>query len=290
MSPLIIWVHLCLFSLAYAEPEETQAKPASEIGADHAADLVDESASTPQVSSLPRSLDVALALDFGDHLLQTHQLADARSWYRLVLFMDEPGVDRNIVHFRLGLAYERDGLWSQAVESYLQVGDEDADPNVAGQARDWRNLEARGAYRAALCDFRAGGEDRESGLTEVARAYADTSWGRQAPYTSAVMWLEQRDLARAHVTFLRLSLEDGDRGDPWRERAEDFAARTRTPPEYRSPVLAGALGLVPGLGHAYVGQPLDGAAVALLNGTLGVWSASLLSRGLREDRWFEVGA
>lgn len=212
------------------------------------------------------SLDSQTASGFADALMAADDPYNALTWYRLALYLDPARPDADALRFRQALAYERGERFPAAVFAYGQVG--------GGLADD-------AAYRAALADYHAGNPlSADVGLERLPLFYPDSNLLPQAAFARGVLALESRDLDAAVVRFSAFPYPDS----PLAPRAAALASAAQEPVERRSPALAGALSIVPGLGQLYAGHPGDAAMAALVNIPVGVTSALLLTDGIRTHR------
>jgi TM2 domain-containing membrane protein YozV len=208
--------------------------------------------------------DPIRAASFADQLMREDDPYNALTFYRWSLFLGGPEAD---LRFKIGLAYERGARWEAASYTY-------------GLVRG--PLAERAAYRAAICAFRGG----EPALANLGfQELREEPWRNQVTYTFGLLALEAHDLDLARDAFGAVPIDS-----PWSVRARALAQEAETDLPHRSPVLAGTLSIVPGLGQIYAGHLGDGIVAALANGAIGLWSATLLVDGIQRERVWEMGA
>ena len=218
------------------------------------------------------SVDARTARAFGDHLLQTGDAYNALTWYRLALFLEPDAPDADALRFRMALAWERGERYPAAVFAYGQV---------TGPLMD------QATYRAAVADFEAGNLLSADHTLETLTLYSpDSVWAPRAAYTRGVLALQAHDLPTASARFATFAYVDS----PLAVRASALAAAAAEPVRKKSPGLAAALSVVPGLGQLYTGHPGDAAMAAALNIPIGLGAGLLLADGLQTGRPVEIAA
>jgi hypothetical protein len=204
----------------------------------------------------PPAVDAATAAAFADHLLAGGDAYGALGWYRLSDFLaPDPATT-----FRIGLAYEHGERFAAAADVYGRLDSPDA------------------ALRAAICLHRAGEPGRaELVLTELPLRYPGSPQAEHAGYIRGLLALEAHDLEAAAA---RLSAVTGPLSQP----AAALSQAALQPIPHRSPGLATTLSLIPGVGQLYAGHVGDGLLALAVSGGLGLWSGTLLSVGISEQR------
>ena len=188
---------------------------------------------------------------FGDWLLTRGDAYRAIGAYERYLFLTPDAADGDLVRYRIALAYFTGNQLAAAHRAAVAVA-------------TGRRLVL---HAARLLDGRA-----LYGLKRYADA-VDLLQGDPSPYARWVTgWshLEAWDFAAARKTFASL--------DTPRGRAMHKALGTHLDLPYRSPVLAGVLSIVPGLGHAYLGMWGVAASAFLWNGAF-AWGLVETFRG-----------
>lgn len=244
---------LCLLAVTLAaEPTPAPAAPSSPAPA-------------PAPPELP-SVDSARASAFADSLMEAGDPYNALTWYRLALFLEPDRPDAQAIRFREALAYERGQRYPAAVFAYGQVSGALADD---------------AAYRSAVADFHAGNPlSADLNLERVPLFFPDSALLPQAAFARGYLALQSKDLSAAAQRFEAFNYPDS----PLAPRAAALAASAREPLPHKSPALASALSLVPGLGQLYAHHPGDAAMAALVNIPLGVTSGLLIADAVENRR------
>lgn len=204
----------------------------------------------------------ASSLRFGDALLAEGDNYRAITEYKRALFLAQDA-DRTVregIHLRIGLAYLRGEQHDAALATLRQV-ESDA-------------LAFEASLYAGLAHHLAGRHDRAL-LLERSLPLAPQGQPRA------------RDRAHYLLGFAALELSDGARAQGFFEQLQDSRLRERLAAgasglsklETRSPLAAGLLAILPGAGHAYVGE--WGVALAALtwNALFGLALAESIRRG-----------
>ena len=204
----------------------------------------------------PPTVDAATAAAFADHLLSSGDAYGALSWYRLSEFL----APSPTTTFRIGLAYEHGERFESAAHVYERLDTPEA------------------ALRTALCLHRAGGaEAADALLAALPLRHPASPQAEHADYIRGVLALEVHDLSGAAGHFSSVS---GALAGP--AAALSSAAQVEIP--QRSPGLASALSLVPGVGQMYAGHVGDGLIAMGVTGGLSLWGGTMLATGIVEDR------
>jgi len=211
--------------------------------------------STFLVSTAPCACDAPSTRAFADALLAEGDAYRAIGEYKRFLFLVPEGPDADAAHFAMGLAYLRGGQSQAAAELYDQLAEQG--PRLSAEAR----LQA--------------GYARYVGGQSARAAENLTRWLRQEGPTASTP-------SRLRATYLLGWAELASGG------ASSAAHRFQALPDFlgkkslveqtlafdalpsRSPVVAGLLSIIPGLGHVYIGQPAVGAAALSWNALFGL--------------------
>jgi len=134
-------------------------------------------------------------------------------------------------------------------------------------ARAGRWDQARQEYEAAAAAY-----------DEYARAHPKTREADEARWRRAWSFLLAHRFELAERAFQ--AIEPPSRhAEPARALAEESRRLTRR--RRKSPLLAGILGIVPGLGHFYSGRYMDGLTAVAVDGFLGWGAASAFKHGAK---------
>ncbi len=208
----------------------------------------------------PRPAEAAEALRYGDWLSAQGDLYRAIGEYQRVRYLAPGGALADAAGLAMARAYAQGGKPDAAVIGLRRLAVEASDPATRDAAL---YLQASVRYRAgqagaALAPLQAylkleppaGGPGRTAGLGLLALARL-----RDGDASGARLALEALPAGEAEkAAELRRVLDEVDKAP------------------HRSPVAAGLLSAVlPGLGHAYAGDPVAGAGALALNG-LFVWA------------------
>ncbi|MDG1480459.1 MAG: hypothetical protein P8R54_12750 [Myxococcota bacterium] len=204
----------------------------------------------------PPTVDAATAAAFADHLLSSGDAYAALSWYRLSEFL----APSPTTTFRIGLAYEHGERLEAAADVYGRLDTPEA------------------ALRAALCLHRSGStQAADARLAVLQLRHPTAPQADHADYIRGVLALEAHDLSAAADHFSAVS---GGLAEP----AAALSIAAQEPIPQRSPGVASALSLVPGVGQMYAGHVGDGLIAMGVTGGLSLWGGSMLATGIVEDR------
>ncbi len=166
--------------------------------------------------------------------------------------------------FRIGESYFKGEKYAEA-EATL-------DDFLSRFPKDGRAAEAR----MLLCECSLAQGDKDAGLSCLAGVAARSQAEGATPAADAALtrmgWVyaDSGDWPRAKESFGRVSGQGRAAGGL--DRVAEGLSRADEIPR-KSPLLAGALSVVPGAGQLYVGRPRDALFAFLLNGAL-IWAAA----------------
>lgn len=222
-------------------------------------------------ASATASQDALGTLRFADWLLQKGDPYRAIGEYERFRFLAPSSPFDEVVRYRIALAYLVGEQYEMAGSLAARLSeDQAADPEVREAAwllggRALYGLKLYPAADAHLSEFL--GQERRTPLARGWAAY-------QLAWVRLKAWDFQASLE---------PLAKVPPGTPWSDAAQAMRAelsRGVTVP-YRSPVVAGLLSIVPGLGHFYLGQFGTGVSAMLWNGAFG-WG---LYETIRAQQW-----
>jgi tetratricopeptide (TPR) repeat protein len=210
------------------------------------------------------SPEAARTLDFAESLLEEGDHYRAIGEYKRALFLGLEDAPAAQARYRIGVAYLRGEQPSAAAEHYARLIPRSGPALKPG-------LELQLAYALAL-----GGEAlrAQAALSSWLAAHDSDPEVPRARYLLGWSWISLEHPVEAFAQFTALPDFDG------KQSLLDGTASLETLPR-KSPLTAGLLSAVPGLGHVYLGQPLIGLAALLWNG---LFSFALVHT-LRTQQW-----
>jgi tetratricopeptide (TPR) repeat protein len=217
-------------------------------------------APAPSPATPPRPAEAAEALRFGDWLAAQGDLYRAIGEYQRVRFLAPGGALADAAGLAMARAYAEGGKPDAAVTALRRVAVEASDAVTRDAA----------LYLQASVRYRAG---QAGAALAPLQAYLKLEPPAGGPgRTAGLGLLVLAKLRDGDASGARLALEALPAGEA--EKAADLrlALDEVAGAPHRSPVVAGLLSVVlPGLGHAYAGDPAAGAGALALNG-LFVWA------------------
>lgn len=247
-------MHALAFALLLAAqtPDAPPPTPSAPVDAPSTTD-----AAPPPVDAPPPSGDAQLALSFADHLFLDGDWYRAISEYRRYLFLVKGrSAEAPRAALAIGEAYLRGEQWDAAGRQLDGIAQRAADEPL-------RRIALFGAGRAYLLDgrpeyakprFRLLVEDQQTPRELLEEAQWLLAWGQ----------FDAGELELAEKTFMTIAAAGGRRAMAARGVVD--ALRTRAAVDFKDPLLAGVLSLVPGLGHFYLGQWGVGLTSLVWNG------------------------
>jgi tetratricopeptide (TPR) repeat protein len=236
-----------------AAPARTGSSPTAPAGAAPAAtdaNLVPEA--PPRVP--PPAGDARDVRRFTDRLLEDGDFYRAIGEYKRYLFLAPDAPDRTGARLAIGRAYLAGDRAADAAAWFDTLAAAESDPAIAAA---WRYQ--AGLARLADEDFPAAADD-----LEAAAAGLPGYRGRALTLRGFALVASDRD--EEAVATLRLAAREPDAGTLAPELADELARRDELV-AHRSPALAGVLSaIVPGAGHAYVGDVGLGLTALAWNG------------------------
>jgi len=243
----------------------------------------------PLVVTPPPELKLATLADalrtaaFADALFESGDHYRAITEYKRALFTAPAAVDAPTWSLRIGESLRRGAQHEAAGEAF--------DDTV----RSYGTYVAGDAYLGGARAYLAT-DKHESAL---ARAKSAADWFKDAPDRwRQARFLEGWSLLLSHRDEEAVAAFAAARGADalglGAGRLVDVFPQLKTLP-HKEPVLAGVLGLVPGLGHLYVGDPASALSALVWNGVfiVAIWQAVLTSQwsvaavlGIFEAMWY----
>lgn len=220
-----------------------------------------------EIEASSRHDEAMKAAEFAAHLERRGDHYRAIGEYERALFLSPVSMEAPRWRFAIAEAYRAGEQFDAALKAYDALGTD---------LPAWRGPAQLGAAKAEL----AAGHAEQA----VARARAAIEAGLEEGRTREAHYVEGWALLKAHRDPEAAEAFAKARGaDALGQGADRLAAAV---PElesipHRSPALAGVLGVVPGLGHLYLGQPGIAASALVWNGLFG-WA---LYDALRERQW-----
>jgi hypothetical protein len=213
------------------------------------------------------SAEASLAANFARTLAGEGDHYRAIGEYKRALFLAPGSSEAGRWRYGIAESYRRGEQHDAAVRAFDELGS--SDPG-------WRPFAALGAARSTLA---AGNADvAVIRAREAATLLEPMGRAREAYWVEAWALLKAGRDAEAKAAFERA------RGDGMLGEAADRALAAMPSLEQlptKSPALAGALGLVPGLGHLYLGEPGTALSALAWNGVF-AWA---LVDALRAEQW-----
>ncbi|MDF1565155.1 MAG: hypothetical protein P1V51_19110 [Deltaproteobacteria bacterium] len=210
----------------------------------------------PEPETDPKLEAATLEAEFGDHLLETGDAYRAITAYKKARFL-APTLRTGLLEYRVALAYLAGGQHHAAWRASREVSGEPALEQAA------RRLGAAALFAASENDAAIGELGSDPG-----------GWARyQIGWAHLMAWRTEP----ARAAFLTVPP-----GDPLHRAAAGLAEALAPPVRlpHRSPVLAGMLSIVPGLGHLYLGDVGVAASALLWNGAFGFGLYQTIRAGL----------
>jgi tetratricopeptide (TPR) repeat protein len=198
---------------------------------------------------------------YGDSFFQEQDYYRAITFYQLATF-NEPENKEQVQYckYKTGQSYQFAERWDEAVHAFKQ----------AETAMDNTPLAEESAFRIGQSYFL--GEKfsfARSQLGDLQERYTESEWAPRAQYMIAISHLRELNGPEAVNAFITYSKKYPD--DNLAERAErlaEEAAYYKDLPS-KSPGLAAALSIVPGLGQLYCKHYGDAVMSLLINGVFG---------------------
>lgn len=195
--------------------------------------------------TLPPATLASVTLGYADHLFADGDYYRAIGEYRRYLYLTRgQGSASARVAMAIGEAYLRGGQLDAATSQFESVAEHAQDPELRGMAllsagRAALNNEKPLIAAARLAEARA--------LSDINPAIAD-----EATYLLGWARFARKDWNGARGAFYTVSQSDSPRV----AEAKKLVKRLDTRGEFKKkdPLTAGALSLIPGLGHMYLGQ------------------------------------
>jgi len=185
--------------------------------------------------------------------------------FKRFLFLSPEGSEADAARFAIGRAYLRGGQPTAAITHFARLA------RIDGfTAKNEALLEL--AYARYLAgDFVAASAELSQWLVLIGPQAPEASRQR-AGYLLGWTLLDRGKTEDAAKQFESLHPFSA-------QKALADASRSLSDLPYRSPALAGALSIVPGLGHLYIGQPLIGLAAFAWNALFGFALYDSIHRG-----------
>jgi hypothetical protein len=207
---------------------------------------------------------------FADHLLEDGDAYRAIGEYRRYLFLSPGSGDADLVTYRIALAY----LVGEQHTSAIAWGERvENDPEARPEVR-WA---AWAAVGRAFFDLGQHGSAAIH-LAHPPRDFDDSATAGWADYVRGWSRLQRHELEEAAAAFAAVPA-----GTEWHGPGLALAEELSSPPRLsrRSPVLAGLLSIVPGLGHLYLGMWGTALSALTWNGAF-AWG---LYETARTEQW-----
>jgi len=231
-----------------------------------AACLVTQAAEAGEAMSLPPATEEGLAA-FANKLRDDGDYYRAITEYRRLLYHFPRTARAETVRFEIARCYARAERWKEAKAEYAKLAGD-----LAGKESGRRAL-----YEQADLLFAAGEfQSAAAAYDEFASDYGQDPRADTAGWRRAWSFLLAHELRRAEAAFAAIGP-----ASPHAAAARELAAECRrlARRSTKSPLLAGVLAVVPGLGHVYDGRYVDGLTAFLVNGALGWGAASGFEAG-----------
>jgi TolA-binding protein/TM2 domain-containing membrane protein YozV len=207
-----------------------------------------------------RSENPATIRAFADRLFEEEDYYRALTVYKYALYRAKPGTDVEDLRFRIALCYEMGERWDEAETAF--------DDYLANHGKTKRAPEA--SYRIGQGYFRGGKYIQAlNHFRETKDEFPDSDYAVQSQYA---MGLAQARLRQWKLSATELrALADQHPSHPLASRASELAPLIEDGENLpqKSPLLAGGLSLIPGLGKLYTHHYGGALIAALVNGGLG---------------------
>jgi tetratricopeptide (TPR) repeat protein len=215
-----------------------------------------------------RPAPAAAPLGFAESLFAEGDYYRAISEYKRFLFEHPGDPVAPWVRFRIAEAYLAGGRTETARDLFAELRLE----HVTGDAR----LRHGATLAEARAFYLEGRLVQAAGLLrELEGSTPDLDLLGQARYLSGCVALRGGATGRARTAWLRLPA-----AHPLAERALELVAALDLPaPPSKSPLLAGLLSVIPGLGHLYLGEVATGLTAFAWNGLFGAAVFDSFRRG-----------
>jgi tetratricopeptide (TPR) repeat protein len=187
--------------------------------------------------------------------------------YRRYLSYYPDAPDTTVARLRIFDAYYLAGHYSEAIEWGR---------NVSGYYGRGTLPQCQIQLRLGECEVKLENPTAAHAAFREASICNDAEVTSRALYRTGISYLMDKEWKGAEQTFSSIPVET-----VWGERAHRAIAKireARASPR-KNPLTAAVLGLVPGLGYAYVGQPQTGLAALVVNGLSLVATFSAFSHG-----------
>jgi tetratricopeptide (TPR) repeat protein len=221
-------------------------------------------------TQIPESALSDSAFMLGQRLEKAEDYDEAITEYKRFFFFNLSEEDRSCALFMIGNCFARLGKWKEAVDTLVQS----LRYCPEGEARDQRNL-AVAQVEIASADY----NPASLTLLELARFSNSGSIRKQAVFFLGIVSLYRYEWEKAR-DYLRSGLDETKPLDAKKLREIDSILSPEAEAGLKSPAAALVLsGIIPGLGQAYAGNPLDGLVSFGLNASSGVWVGFLFAGG-----------
>jgi len=202
-----------------------------------------------------------------------NKLRDDADYYRAIteyqrlLFHFPKSPRAEGVRLEIARCYARAERWKEAKAEYAKLAGD-----LAGKESGRRALAEQADVLFAAGEFQAAA----AAYDEFAYDYAQDPRADAARWRRAWSFLLGHEFGRAQAAFAAIGPPS-----PHAAAAAELARECRrlARRSTKSPLLAGVLAIVPGLGHFYDGRYMDGVAALVVNGTLGWGAASGFEAG-----------
>jgi tetratricopeptide (TPR) repeat protein len=231
-----------------------QASSAASAPPSPGAPAIDATLSPAAPPAPPPVADAREVRRFADRLLADGDFYRAIGEYRRYLFLAPDAPDRTGARLAIGRAYLAGDRAADAAAWFDTLAAAESDPAIAAA---WR-------YQAGLA--RLADEDFPAAADDLEAAAAGLPGYRGRALTLRGFALAAADRDDEAVATLRLAAREPDAGALAPELADELARRDEEL-AHRSPAVAGILSaIVPGAGHAYVGDVGLGLTALAWNG------------------------
>jgi tetratricopeptide (TPR) repeat protein len=206
-------------------------------------------------------------LRFAEHLYGERDFYRAITEYKRHLFLHPNAPEAPWVLFRIGQSYLEGGRAEAALAVFGRLLEESHDPRLG----DWTTLSTA---RAFYLDDRL--EQARAVLDEWLPTVRSAELRGSGLYLAGCIRLKLGQLEQSREAFSAIWA-----GHPLAERAGWLTARTAELPDLpsKSPVLAGVLSIIPGLGHLYLEEYAVAITALVWNGLFGFATWDAFRRG-----------
>jgi len=223
-----------------------------------------------QLASLPvgaQDADRIESLRFAEHLFEERDFYRAITEYKRYLFAQPDSSRAPWVRFRIAEAYLEGGKLDAAGNIFAEL----ARKTPGTRLGNWAILARARAFYLQGRLMQAWGV-----LDDISLAGTSDEMRGVKFYLKGCVQLKAESPAKAQRSFLSIAAVH-----PLAERASLLAARAQEALDLplKSPVLAGLLSIVPGLGHVYLGEYSVALTAFMWNGLFGYAAYDAISRG-----------